>query len=129
LAKVQDPRGGLCAGEFLRDIPFVPKRFFLVFEVPNGKIRGEHAHKKCHQFLVCMSGALTVSFSDGEKTGSVKLKRFGQAVYVPPGIWCSQKNYTRDAMLFVFASDYYDPKDYIREYKAYLKWKARMSPL
>ena len=32
--RVTDPRGSLTFGEFGRNIPFVPKRYFMVFDVP-----------------------------------------------------------------------------------------------
>ena len=35
LRLVKDMRGSLSAGEYERDLPFTPKRYFLVFEVPN----------------------------------------------------------------------------------------------
>ena len=34
LRLVKDMRGDLSAGEFERQIPFTPKRYFLVFDVP-----------------------------------------------------------------------------------------------
>jgi UDP-2-acetamido-3-amino-2,3-dideoxy-glucuronate N-acetyltransferase len=48
---VHDPRGDLTVGDFEGQFPFRPKRYFIVSGVPSGEIRGEHAHKKCHQFL------------------------------------------------------------------------------
>ena len=49
---IQDARGCLVAGEFKKQIGFLPKRYFVVFDVPHAKVRGQHAHRKCHQFLV-----------------------------------------------------------------------------
>ena len=37
------------AGEVVSQIPFVPERFFIVFDVPTEDVRGEHAHRECHQ--------------------------------------------------------------------------------
>ncbi len=53
---VKDLRGDLTVGEFLHDIPFIPKRYFMVFGVPSAKTRGEHAHRRCEQFLICVRG-------------------------------------------------------------------------
>jgi hypothetical protein len=39
---VNDIRGNLSVGEFARDIPFSPKRYFLIFNVPSGEVRGVH---------------------------------------------------------------------------------------
>ena len=49
-----DLRGSLSVGEFLQQIPFVPKRYFVVYDVPGKDVRGEHAHRLCRQFLVCL---------------------------------------------------------------------------
>jgi hypothetical protein len=35
-------------------------------------------------------------------------------------IWGIQHSYSADAVLLVFASDYYDPADYIRDYNEFL---------
>jgi hypothetical protein len=40
-------------------------------------------------------------------------------VYLPPMIWGIQYKFTRDAVLLVFASEYYDPEDYIRDYREF----------
>ncbi len=55
----KDMRGSLMVNEFEKDMPFSPKRFFMVYDVPNNKVRGEHAHKTCEQFLVCIKGKVT----------------------------------------------------------------------
>jgi hypothetical protein len=65
---IHDLRGNLTVGEFEKEIPFSPKRYFAVFDVPNKEIRGEHAHKECHQFLVCIKGSCHVVADDGRQT-------------------------------------------------------------
>src|SRR6516165_3013529 len=46
---IKDMRGDLTVAEFETDLPFRPKRYFTVFGVPSREVRGEHAHKVCHQ--------------------------------------------------------------------------------
>ncbi|HVT63104.1 MAG TPA: WxcM-like domain-containing protein [Legionellaceae bacterium] len=115
----QDPRGDLSVGEFLKEIPFIPKRYFLVCNVPEGKIRGEHAHYKCHQFLICVKGACSVVVDDGTSRKEIRLEQPNQGLYLPPLTWGVQYHYTPDAVLMVFASDYYDNNDYIRDYQQF----------
>ncbi len=117
---VEDPRGGLTVGEFGKEIPFLPKRYFLVFNVPSREIRGEHAHKKCHQFLICMKGSVEVLVDDGITKETYLLNKPHQGVYIPPMVWGVQHNYSQDAVLLVFASEYYDGDDYIRNYDEFL---------
>jgi len=116
LPLVEDLRGRLTAGEFVDQIPFAPLRYFLVFEVPGKDVRGEHAHRSCHQFLVCVRGSVAVVVDDGQTSEEIVLDRPDAGLYVPPLVWAVQYRYTADAMLLVFASDHYDPSDYIRDY-------------
>ncbi|CAN7710944.1 WxcM-like domain-containing protein [Pseudoduganella sp. LjRoot289] len=113
---VKDPRGDLSVGEFVREIPFEPKRYFLVYNVPTEKTRGEHAHHKCHQFLICVKGSCAVVVDDNESRCEVLLESPDQGIYLPPLTWGIQYKYSHDAVLLVFTSDYYEAADYIRDY-------------
>jgi UDP-2-acetamido-3-amino-2,3-dideoxy-glucuronate N-acetyltransferase len=112
MLKVDDLRGSLTAGEFSSEIPFDPKRYFMVFD--------EHAHKQCHQFLVCARGSVSVVVDDGSTTEEIVLDEPSLGLHVPPMIWAVQYKYSSDALLLVFASDHYDPDDYIRDYDEFL---------
>jgi dTDP-4-dehydrorhamnose 3,5-epimerase-like enzyme len=118
---VPDLRGNLTVGEFARDIPFVPERYFMVFGVPNREVRGEHAHRECHQFLICVRGSCSVVADDGERRVEVLLDAPEKGLYLPPMTWGIQYKYTSEAVLLVFASHYYNAADYIRDYAQYLK--------
>lgn len=120
LAMATDLRGSLSAGEFETQIPFVPKRYFIVFDVPGKDVRGEHAHRTCHQFLVCVLGSLSVVVDDGTASEEVVLDQRDVGLYLPPMVWAVQYKYSADALLLVFASDPYDPNDYIRDYDEFL---------
>jgi UDP-2-acetamido-3-amino-2,3-dideoxy-glucuronate N-acetyltransferase len=116
LKSVRDMRGDLSVGEFERELPFVPKRYFLVYNVPSQEVRGEHAHRACEQFLICVRGSCRVLLDDGTQRREVLLDRPDLGVYMPPMIWGTQYRYSADAVLLVFASHDYDPHDYIRTY-------------
>jgi hypothetical protein len=45
LAGVREARGRLVAAQAGAPLPFVPRRCFVIMDVPNRKIRGEHAHR------------------------------------------------------------------------------------
>lgn len=120
LPLVGDMRGNLTVGEVGEHVPFTPKRFFMVFDVPGSNVRGQHAHKVCHQFLICPHGSCSVMVDDGRRREEIRLDAPNLAVYMPPMIWGVQYKYSSDAVLLVFASDPYDPDDYIRDYDAFL---------
>lgn len=125
LRNVEDMRGNLSAAEWHQDLPFIPRRVFLVYGVPNSSIRGEHAHKECHQFLVCVHGSLAVVVDDGEKREEYILDQPWLGLYIPPKIWGIQYKYASGAVLMVLASHEYDPDDYIREYNDFLNLTRR----
>lgn len=120
LNEVSDIRGSLSVGEFDQAIPFKPLRYFLVYDVPTAETRGEHAHYECHQFLVAVKGLIHVVADDGVKREEFVLDRPNKGVYLPPMTWGIQYRYSSDAVLLVFASHYYDAKDYIRSYEDFL---------
>lgn len=124
LPRFIDLRGSLSAGEFARDLPFVPTRYFLVFDVPSRETRGEHAHRQCHQFLVCVHGSVRVLADDGLHRREFTLDAPDAGLHLPPMTWGTQYRYSADAVLLVFASHAYDAGDYIRDYDEFLALAA-----
>jgi acetyltransferase-like isoleucine patch superfamily enzyme len=120
MPRVVDIRGSLTVGEFDRTIPFPVKRYFMVFNVPSIETRGEHAHRTCHQFLICVRGSCAVVADDGAHRQELLLDRPDVGVHLPPMVWGIQYKYSADAVLLVFASHYYDKLDYIRNYSDFL---------
>lgn len=121
LRAVSDMRGSLSVGEFEQDVPFTPRRYFLVYDVPTAETRGEHAHLNCHQFLIAVKGSVHVVADDGEVREEFVLDRNNLGLYLPPMTWGIQYRYSNDAVLLVFASEYYDPNDYIRDYEKFVE--------
>ena len=119
---VADLRGNLTVGEFEQHIPFSVERYFMVFDVPSAETRGEHAHKKCHQFLICAKGSVSVVADDGKTRQEFLLQKPNQGVFLPAGTWGIQYKYSSDAVLLVFASEHYNASDYIRNYDDFLEF-------
>jgi acetyltransferase-like isoleucine patch superfamily enzyme/dTDP-4-dehydrorhamnose 3,5-epimerase-like enzyme len=127
MVRVEDLRGTLSAGEFPAHVPFTPKRYFMVFDVPGKDVRGEHAHRNCHQFLICARGSVSVVVDDGKSSEELSLDAPNIGLYLPPMVWAAQYRYSADALLLVFASEYYDPDDYIRDYDEFRKLVADLT--
>jgi acetyltransferase-like isoleucine patch superfamily enzyme len=118
--RLDDLRGSLVHGEFGKELPFEPKRFFLVFDVPSEEVRGEHAHRELHELLICVRGACSIALDDGKSRDEVRLDSPTIGLHVPPLLWRTHYKYTADAMLLVLASDVYRADDYVRDYDAFL---------
>jgi len=114
-----DIRGSLAVGELGKGLPFQPKRFFLVFDAPSRKVRGEHAHRNLHQFLVCVRGDCSLLIDDGHMREELLLNSPRIGVHLAPMVWAVQYKFSQDAMLLVLASEKYDPSSYIRDYDEY----------
>lgn len=113
---IDEVRGNLTVGDFVRELPFHPARYFITFAIPTAQTRGEHAHRECEQVLLCAHGACTVLVDDGREREEFRLDHPARALYVPPMVWAAEYRHTADSALLVFASHDYNPADYIRDY-------------
>lgn len=120
LSSHEDMRGGLVVAEFSKNLPFEPRRVFFVHDVPSEKVRGEHAHKECHQVLACVSGSVRVLADDGAVRQEFLLDKPYIALHLEPLTWGSQYHYSPGSVLAVFASHEYSASDYLRTYDEFL---------
>ena len=117
-----DHRGILHVGEFPKTLPFRAERFFFVSNVPEGEPRGIHAHKLCHQYLVCVSGSVKAMSDDGKSRKVITLDSPNIGLHMPPLTWGAQYDYSPDAVLLVLASHPYDADDYIHDYDEFMAY-------
>jgi len=95
--------------------PFDIRRVFTV-SAKAGDIRGDHAHKKCSQLLVCVSGRIRVSWDNGSVVSDQLLENMGSGILIPPGIWAKEEYLEDDSVLMVLCDRGYESEDYIRSY-------------
>jgi len=105
------------------ELPFSPKRVFIIDNVPAGGVRGDHAHKVNHQFFLCIRGEFVIQAILGAALmRTFKMERdSNEAFHAPPLTWIKLCVFSEDAICAVFASHPYDPGDYINDYKEYQK--------
>lgn len=117
LPKIDDERGNLSFIEENNHIPFKIARTYWIYDVPGGEIRGGHAYKTLHEFIVAISGSFDVVLDDGisKKTYSLNRSYFG--LYVPNLIWKHLENFSTNSLCLILASDKYNEEDYIRDYQ------------
>lgn len=120
LPVVADARGSLTFGEYDAHLPFVPQRYFAMMDVPAGTLRGDHAHRACHQFFVCLRGACTIGLTDGRARDQLVLESPAVGVYAPPLTWCTVRLDLPGTVLLTLASDPYRADDYIHDYDEFL---------
>ena len=119
LPKISDPRGNLSFFESGVHIPFEIKRTYWIYDVPGGEIRGSHAFKKSHEFIVVLSGSFDIVLNDGEKEVKYSLNRSYKGLFVPPLLWRRMENFSTNSLALVVSSIDYDGYDYIRDFEEF----------
>ena len=118
-----DERGALNVLEIARELPFGCQRIFYTYTVPEGSVRGEHAHRRCEQFLIALRGQVCVTVDDGTRRDEIVLDSPSKGLHLPAGCWGEQHSHSPDCILMVLASLPYENGDYIRSYDEFLAWK------
>lgn len=102
-----DDRGILTVAEAQRHIPFEIKRVFWITSVPRDKTRAGHSHALCHQVLIAVSGVVDVK----TESSFFVVTGASNALYIPPGHHIELTRFSKDAVLLVLCSHYYDEED------------------
>jgi len=118
-----DDRGNLTVLQGDGLVPFSISRVFTVTASTNS-VRGQHAHKRCSQFMVCLSGSIEVVCNDGVKEINYILDRPNLGLMMPPGIW-AEEIYKKDQSILMVLCDFpYDEEDYIYSVSELIKFKG-----
>ncbi len=121
LKKIIDPRGNLTVTEEKTDVPFEIRRVYWVYDVPSGESRGGHAHKKCKEVVIALSGSFHVTLDDGQSKETYLLNHPWQGLLIDTGIWRTLDDFSSGAVCLVLASDLFEEEDYIREYEEFIE--------
>ena len=113
--------GTLIAFSLIKDFPIKVKRIFVI----NGKknfTRGNHAHKKCSQFVFPVLGKIKIDCisKKGEKKIILDFNK-REGYLLKPKTWCKIKFLTKNAVLLVACDMEYKFNDYIEDYSEFLK--------
>jgi len=118
---LKDERGSLIALEQGHDIPFEIKRFYYIFNTSKEIPRGFHAHRTLKQMAIAVSGKCMFLIDNGIKKEEIYLDNPNKGLFIDGLIWREIKEFSEDCVLVVLANDHYKEKDYIRDYKEFIK--------
>jgi len=127
LPKILDDRGNLSFFENKKQIPFDIKRTYWIYDVPGGEVRGSHAFKESHEFIIAMSGSFDVVLHDGEKEVRYSLNRSYYGLYIPNMLWRRIDNFSTNSLALIVSSIKYDELDYIRNFEEFKKLKNEIA--
>lgn len=115
-----DERGDLVSLEGNKEIPFDIKRVYYLFGTEPCVSRGFHAHKDLQQVAICVKGSCTFILDDGNIREEVVLDSPFKGLYIDSMKWREMYDFSKDCVLIVLASSFYDEADYIRDYEDFL---------
>ncbi len=119
-SKFSEENGQLSIFQVGVEIPYEIKRIFTVL-ANNGDIRGNHAHKSCSQFLICLAGKIRLTCDDG--MGNIEtflIDQKSKGILISPMIWASQEYLLNQSVLMVICDQPYNPDEYIRNYDYFI---------
>jgi dTDP-4-dehydrorhamnose 3,5-epimerase-like enzyme len=117
-----DERGSLISLEENKNIPFEIKRVYYIFDTKEGVKRGFHAHKNLEQVIICINGSCNITLDDGKEKIDIKLKNRNEGIYLKKTIWREMYNFSEDCILLVLANEFYDEKDYLKNYEEFINF-------
>ena len=87
-----------------------------MYDVPAGESRGGHAHKRCRELIVAVSGSFHVTLDNGTERKTFLLNHPYQGLLVETDTWRTLDDFSSGAVGLVLASEPFDEEDYIRNY-------------
>jgi len=113
--------GSLIPLSLIKDIPFKTKRIFII----NGNknfIRADHAHYKCSQYLIVLSGEVEIDYENSKIKKKKKLTPISKkGILLEPKTWCRVKFISQNSILLVCCDREYEYADYIENYENFKK--------
>ncbi|OHA02727.1 MAG: hypothetical protein A3J58_02595 [Candidatus Sungbacteria bacterium RIFCSPHIGHO2_02_FULL_52_23] len=113
--------GMLYAAEAEREIPFAIKRVYFMNGMPPDAVRGNHAHRTLTQIIFAAGGSFTLALDDGATKQTIKMSDPSCGIILGPHLWATMSEFSKDCVILIFADDYYDESEYIRDYAEFLE--------
>lgn len=114
---IRDSRGKLTFFEIgeKKEIPFEVKRIYFLHN-SEGLARGFHAHKNLKQVLILACGSAKIILDNGKARTEFFMNDPTKGLIIESMEWREIQDISKDALILVLASEYYDEADYIRSY-------------
>ncbi|EHG24676.1 sugar 3,4-ketoisomerase [Alloprevotella rava] len=117
---IADSRGNLAIIDNAKSVlPFKVQRVFWIYNVPEGQVRGLHAHRTCSEVLVTVKGSLSVILTDKNGTKEYNLNSPNKGLLIRPFVWCKLEKFSSDCVCICFASEAYDETGYINDWDSF----------
>lgn len=122
---IKEVDGTLVVIESLKDIPFDIKRIFYEYGVSYDSLRGNHANRHSKFCMIAVCGSCTVDVDDGENKNTYLLENPEDVLFLDNMVWKTMYNFSKNCVLVVLSSEYYDQNEYIRNYDEFIKERRK----
>lgn len=117
-----DDRGHLIVAEGDGiDIPFQIRRVFYIYGSDRKVVRGQHANRRSEFVMINVCGRSKIRIDNGKENLVIELDKPGMGLYLNRMMWKEMYDFSDDSVLLCLASEHYDPDEYIRDYKTFLR--------
>ena len=117
--------GTLLPINFDNKFPIKVKRIFYLFG-KKGQYRGDHAHKKCKQLFIPISGKIALFVKKNSKDKKIILdSKNNKGILVPNLYWCRLKFLTANGVVMIICDREYEFQDYIEKYSEFKKIEGK----
>lgn len=118
----KDNRGKLGSLDHKKFKCFSIKRTFFINFFKNNITRGKHAHKRCSQFIICISGKIKIKTIDSKlNKKDFILSDFDKGIYIKPLVWVEITSLKSNTSIICFADRKYEKLDYINSFTEFKK--------
>lgn len=111
LPTYSDSRGDLTVIE--KSLPFDIKRVYYMYNCKSQ--RGGHRHIKTIQALIAVAGSCEIYTNNGKEKNTYILNSPDRCLILHPEDWHYMDKFSKNCVLLVLASEYFDKNDYIDE--------------
>lgn len=119
--QVKDKKGKLRSIELSKFRLFKVKRIFFV-DFKKKINRGNHAHIKCRQFVICYNGKVKIKLFHKKIKEEIKLSSKSKGLYIKPKTWTILEPISKDCQIICLCDMKYLKTDYINNFSKFKKY-------
>jgi len=121
-AELGDDRGELIVveGGQGKQLPFIVKRLFYIYDTKQDTVRGKHANKYSEFCFINIKGSCCIKVIDQnmqEKTFILNKPNTG--LYMPKMLWKEMYGFSSDCIMLVLSNEHYNKTEYITDLQEY----------
>jgi hypothetical protein len=114
--KIPDARGSLTFIEIGDSLPFIIKRVFYSYNIPNGTFKGGHAYRQQAEIIIPLSGSFDVVYlSSNGIEGKFSLMNPNYGLYIPELTWRHIENFSTNSVSLHISNSNFDLSDCITD--------------